>query len=336
MRAHESPGCGGTRIAGASQGGWVALSAALLLTACELTDVQVEPLPDLIVAGVTVVATIDPLDPSRIDTRATALITRFHRQQENLVPGASVRIVGESGRTLDLAEESDPLTTCITPLPLSWGTTRPPAGSCHFAAALEGWFAPGERLKLLVTLPDGGVLTGESRMPGLFAPSNISLENGRCRLNPDTGYRFEWPHSEGSWAYIAEARFAGLGEIWTSEFPLHLVVTLRGVAQTGVVFPRGFLFETIDALQADDVYRALREGLPEGAGAEVAIGAVDRNWANWTRLGRLETAGEVSIPSVFGDGTGWFGTAVRWKVSVESRGASGQDDLPLCGPAAND
>ncbi|MCY3613144.1 MAG: hypothetical protein OXH51_16590 [Gemmatimonadetes bacterium] len=335
MRANKSLRYSVTRLGRASKGGWAALSAALLLTGCELTDVQVEPVPDVIVAGVTVVATIDPLDPSRIDTRATALITRFHRQQERLVPGASVRIVGESGRTLDLAEESDPLTTCITPYPYPGGT-RPPAGSCYFAAKLEAWFAPGERLKLLVTLPDGGVLTGESRMPGLFAPSNISLENGRCRLNPDTGYRFEWPPSEGSWAYIAEARFAGLGELWSSENPLHLVVTLRGAAATEVTFPRGFLFEALDDLRADDLYRALREGLPEGAGAKVAIGAVDRNWANWTRLGRIETDGEVNIPSVFGDGTGWFGTGVRWNVSVESRGAGGPGDLPLCGPATND
>ena len=334
MRANKSPGYVRKSRAGASQGGWAVLLTALLLGGCELTDVQVEPLPDLIVAGVTVVATIDPLDPTRIDTRATALITRFHHQQEHLVPGASVRIVGESGRILDLAEESDPLTTCITPYPVSGGT-RPPAGSCHFAAALEGWFAPGERLKLLVTLPDGGVLTGESRMPGLFAPSNISLENGRCRLNPDTGYRFDWPHSEGSWAYIAEARFAGLGELWSSENPLHLVVTLRGAAESEVAFPRGFLFEVLDDLQANDLYRALRDGLPDGAGAEVAVGAVDRNWANWTRLGRIETDGEVSIPSVFGDGTGWFGTAVRWNVGVESREAIGPDDLPLCGPAAD-
>lgn len=152
----------------------------------------------------------------------------------------------------------------------------------------------------------------------------------------NTSYRFEWPHSEGSWAYIAEARFRGLGEFWTSEKPLHLVVTLRGAAETAVVFPRGFLFETLDALQTDDVYRALREGLPEGASAEVAIGAVDRNWANWNRLGRFDPAGEAGVPSVFGDGTGWFGTGVRWKVEVESREAHGRDDLPPCGPAAND
>lgn len=335
MCANKSLRYGGTKLAGTSQGVWAALSALLLLPGCELTDVQVEPLPDLIVAGVTVVATVDPLHPSRIDTRATALITRFHRQQENEVPGASVRIVGESGQILDLAEESDPLTSCITPYPVA-GRSRPPAGSCHFAAALEGWFAPGERLKLLVTLPDGGLLTGESRMPGLFAPANISLEDGSCRLNPDTGYRFEWAHSEGSRAYIAEARFAGLAELWSSEDPLHLVATLRGAAETAVLFPRGFLFDVLDVLQADDVYRALREGLPDGAGAEVVVGAVDRNWANWTRLGRIDTLGEVNIPSVFGDGTGWFGTAVRWKVEVESRGASGPDDLPLCGPAASD
>ena len=53
MPANKSLRYGRRRLAGANQGRWVALSAALLLTGCELTDVQVEPLPDVIVAGVT-------------------------------------------------------------------------------------------------------------------------------------------------------------------------------------------------------------------------------------------------------------------------------------------
>ncbi len=312
---------------------WWALPVLLLLTGCELTDVDVEPLPDMIVAGVTVVLTVDPLDPSRVDTRASALVTRFRRQWAHEVPGASVRIVGESGQMLPLAEVSDPLETCVTPL---YGFRRPPAGSCHLAAVPGTHFAPGERLTLTVTLPDGGILTGQSTMPGLFTAADLSLEAGRCRLDPNTGYRFDWARSAGSWGYIAEARFAGLGKLWNSEYPLHLVVTLRGADETEALFPRDFLLEVSD-VQTSDLYRVLRQGLPVGASAEVAIGAVDRNWANWTRLGRIDTYGEVNIPSVFGDGTGWFGTAVRWKVEVESRGAdpeAGDRDLPLCGPAA--
>ena len=73
-------------------------------------------------------------------------------------------------------------------------------------------------------------------------------------------------------------------------------------------------------------------GLPGGASADVVIAALDRNWANWIREGRANINGVVLIPSVFGDGTGMFGTAVRWKVSVESRLADGEGDLPLCGP----
>lgn len=309
---------------------WV-LFVLCLPTGCTLTEVDVEPLPDMVVAGVSVALTVDPLDPSRVDTRASALIARFRHQWAYEVPGASVRIVGESGRTLSLREDS--VKTCLTPPPSSFFE-----GSCHLAAVPGAHFAPGETLTLTVTLPDGGVLTGESTMPGIFAAAGLSLDGGRCRLNPETGYRFNWTRSEGSWGYIAEARFAGLGfELWDSEYPLHLVFTLRGAEETEALFPRDFLYDVADA-QTSDVYRVLREGLPVGASAEVAIGAVDRNWGNWTRLGRIDTGGEVgevNIPSVFGDGTGWFGTAVRWNVSVESPEGGEPDDLPLCGPAVD-
>ena len=66
------------------------------------------------------------------------------------------------------------------------------------------------------------------------------------------------------------------------------------------------------------------------------MGAVDLNWTNWIRQGRINLNGDVRVPSVFGNGTGWFGTAVRWRLSVESRHPNGDDDLPLCGPVLND
>ena len=314
-----------------------ALLAPLAFGACELAEVEIEPVPDLVVAAVSVVLTIDPVDPSRIDTRAFALLAvggrqRYSRELE--IPGASVTIVGESGRSLRLREVSDPLATCVTPLEIEGRTrTRPPAGSCHVAAMPGAHFAPGERLSLTVELPDGGILRGESRMPGVFTPTGLSLRAGGCRLDPDTGYRFNWAHSAGSWAYLAEARLAGLGDLWPYQESLLLEATLRRDDEPQLAFPRDLLFDIFDRWE---LARVLHEGLPAGASAEIAVGALDRNWANWVRLGRIELAGEVRIPSVFGDGTGMFGTAVRWKLEVESRAANpqaGDDDLPLCGPA---
>lgn len=311
-----------------------ALLAPLALGSCELAEVEIEPVPDLVVAAVSVVMTIDPLDPSRVDTRAFALLAVGGRQRyrDIEIPGASVTIVGESGRSLRLREVSDPLVTCVTPYPTEGGT-RPPAGSCHVAAMPGAHFAPGERLSLTVELPDGGILHGESRMPGIFTPTGLSLDAGRCRLDPDTGYQFNWAHSAGSWAYIAEARLVGLGDLWPNQESLLLEATLRRDDEPQLAFPRDLLFEIVDRWE---LARVLREGLPAGASAEIAVGALDRNWANWVRLGRVELDGEVRIPSVFGDGTGMFGTAVRWKVEVVSRAAdpqAGDDDLPLCGPA---
>lgn len=220
-----------------------ALLAPLVLGACELAEVAIEPVPDLVVAAVSVVLTIDPLDPNRIDTRAFALVAVSERETPREIPGASVTVVGESGRSLRLREVSDPLATCVTPLELVNGTlTRPPAGSCHVAAMPGAHFAPGERLSLTVELPDGGILRGESRMPGVFTPTGLSLHGGRCRVDPDTVYQFNWAHSAGSWAYIAEARLAGLGDLWPHQESLFLDTTLRRNDEPQLAFPRDLFF----------------------------------------------------------------------------------------------
>ena len=228
----------------------------------------------------------------------------------------------------------DPTSTCVTMFPGGGGRLRPPAGSCHVGRASWSHFAPGELLSLAVTLPDGGILTGESRLPGSFTPLGLSLKDGGCRVQPDTGHDFSWPRVDGAQAYIAEAQLTGLGELWQNDEPLYLVLTLRDPELTNMVFPRDFLYELIDRKKWE-LHRVLHQGLPEGTSANVTIGAVDRNWANWTRA-RFYGEGEVRVPSVFGDGTGMFGTAVRWQVSVESRAPSGDGDLPLCGAGVAD
>ena len=317
----------------------VLLLAAMLLSVagCDVTDVPAGSRHDIFVTVATVVLTVDPAEPSRISTRAMALVSRSHQQVLSEVPGASVRITGASGRSMSLVEEADPLGACtVLPKELYEVDGRlEPIGSCHTASTASALFAPGEVLTLTVTTPDGSVLEGTSRMPDAFVPQGLSVEDGRCRVEPDTGYRFAWPAVDGAWAHVGEAEITGLSpELWSSDDPLYLPVTVlgRGREVTEMVFPGDFLLELLSDVDHLVLHRTLRTGLPGGAKADVAIAALDRNWANWIREGRANINGVVVIPSVFGDGTGMFGTAVRWKVSVESRDAAEAGDLPLCGP----
>ena len=303
---------------------------------CDLAGVETLSSSDLVTAGVTVVVNVDPADPSRMGTRMLARLTRARRAFENDVPGASVWISGEAGRSVQLAEEADPRDACQPPLPEEIADrydfdARVPIGSCYTATRSSAFFVPGERLSLEVTMTDGRVLQGAARIPGTFAPAGMSLSEGRCRMEPDTNYRFVWPAAEGAWAYIGEAGITGLtDELWP--YPEVLYLSLVSIGdQTDMTFPRDFLFDVIEESEGR-LYRTLHQGLPAGASADIAIGAVDRNWTNWERPGRPLPTGEIRVPSVFGDGTGMFGAAVRWKVSVEARDAAEAGGLPLCGP----
>ena len=162
-------------------------------------------------------------------------------------------------------------------------------------------------------------MSGVSRMPGMFSPTGLSLKDGRCRLTPNTTQRITWPRVEGAVAFVAEAIIDGLGELKADDDPLYLTVTLVGGDLTEFALPQGFLYELNQGQSDLALVRALHTGLPAGASADIALGAVDRNWTNWVREGRIHVNGEVRIPSVFGDGT------VRWKIGVESRDAVGED-----------
>ena len=318
----------------------VLLGAATIgLAGCDVTDVSPGSGHKMLVAQATVVLTIDPAEPSRIDTRAVALISEAYQQVLTEVPGSEVRITGASGRSLSLVEEEDPLEACTVLPDDLYGEDRPLGivGSCHTAAVASALFAPGEALTLAVTTPDGHVLEGTSRMPDAFVPQGLSVADGRCRVEPGTAYRFAWVPVEGAWAHVGEAEITGLSPgLWSSSDPLYLPVTVlgRGREVTDLVFPGDFLLELLSDVDNVELHRTLDAGLPGGARAEVTIAALDRNWANWIREGRLNINAETVVPSLFGDGTGMFGTAVRWTVEVESRAAEGAGDVPLCGPGA--
>lgn len=303
------------------------LAALLLAPGCDLAEVEIiAPPPALAVAEATAVVTVDPANPSQSSTHIVAILTDYPEgEHPRPLHGATVRVTGESEQSMQLREEPDPAEDCVN---------RDFFGSCYQAAAPSGTFTPGEELHLEVKLPDGGTMSGVSHMPGMFSPTGLSLEGGRCRLTPNTNQRITWPRVEGAVAFVAEAVIDGLGELSTDDDPLYLTVAMIGGDLTGISVPRGFLYELNQGQNDAALARVLHAGLPAGATADIALGAVDRNWTNWIREGRIHVNGEVRTPSVFGDGTGMFGTAVRWKIGVESREAGREDseeEFPLCG-----
>jgi len=323
-------------------GRYAALAMVIALSACDLADVEILPAPDVIVASATVVVTVDPDAPSQRRMQIVTMLTRHRNEVPFDVPGASVVVTSESGQTVRLVEAEHLRGTCTVHSEES-GYPFAPVGSCYtnIASANSFSFSSGESISLTVTTPEGQVLHGTSTIPATFVPTDLTLVGGRCRIDPDTSHRFTWHAVEGAWAHLAEAEIEGLNaDLWSSGAALYLPVSVlgRGRDVTDMVFPRDFLLELLSDVDHVARYRALHEGLPGGASADIAFAAVDRNWANWMREGRVNIGGVTVIPSVFGDGTGWFGTAVRWQVKVESRVANegaGEEELPLCGPPAN-
>ena len=239
-----------------------------------------------------------------------------------------MRITGESGRSLLLAEASDRSATCQS----DTVSVAPTVGTCYTASTSAAHFAPLEELSLKIVTRDGRVLRGVSTIPRAFAPTRLSVQDGRCRVDPDTSYRFDWSTVDGDWAFIAEAKFSGFARaLWDDPDPLYLRTHwMASLLRRDMVFPR-VLTEGEVARLARKAARKLETGLPWGVTADLAVAAVDRNWANWIREGQLHTEGEVRVPSVFGDGTGLFGTGIRWTVTMESRGDHDEAGLVDCG-----
>jgi hypothetical protein len=112
---------------------------------------------------------------------------------------------------------------------------------------------------------------------------------------------------------VAETIIVGLGPLFEPmdvevEDPLSLLGLALSAEDTTVVFPSEFgIFERADLDR--EVALLLQEGLPAGTRAVVTVAAVDRNYVNWARGGNFNPSGQVRVPSVEGDGTGFFGSA---------------------------
>ena len=344
-------GSGGRRRRGRAAA--VLLAAVAVAGGCELTEVTVAEPDDVVVAEVQLVLVLDPggfLNPpgeGGISLRAVAFLHRtLGSGVAAPVGGAAVRVSGASGAEVQL-EATDSAVACFGAR-ARWidepaESERPwPSldeyGSCYRKDLPKSPFAPGELVELEVILPDGRTLTGSSRIPGTFDFRGLAQADGRCRVAPETNYRFEWTEAEGTWAYVSDTRIEGLPEALAGrdvEAPdtLFLVGFSIGREDTDVVFPSEYgLFDIGDGISAE-LLRILNDGLPAGTTAEVAIGAADRNWINWGRGGNFNPSGLVRIASVFGAGTGTFGTATQRVVTVVAA-PDGDGAPPLCGPAA--
>jgi len=302
---------------------WAVLPVLVFIGGCEADWTELQE--GLVAASVTLVLTRNPADSSWTGTDALAVLVR-DSAENNLVRGASVRITGESGKSLQLLEVPYGVATCQ-----SDSTGYLSMGTCYKASTPSAYFAPGEKLSLEIITANGSRLNGVSTVPHSFPPSSLSARDGRCRVDPETSYWLGWGFTWEVWAHVLEAKFAGLPRtLWDYDEPLHLRTSWTATRPTDKVFPR-VLVEGEVRMNARKAARRLETGLPWGVTAELAAAAVDRNWANWIRPGRYNPNGEVRIPSVFGEGTGMFGTAIRWTVTVEAREADDETGLVDCG-----
>ncbi|MCY3545929.1 MAG: hypothetical protein OXH49_03540 [Gemmatimonadetes bacterium] len=315
----------------------VVLAGASLLGGCALTEVTVTESEDLVIAEAQLTINLHGDGGTSL-----SVYTYLHRtlsgQRPDEVEGAGVRVSGTSAVVHLAAADSGGV--CLDP----WENEddeevlEVDVGSCYRASVAPSPFSPGEVLELEVVLPERGTLTGVSQVPEAFEFIGLTHEDGHCRIEPDTNYRFHWTEAAGTWSYISDTWIEGLPEALAGrdiEVPdsLYLTGFAIGEKDTDVLFPGEYgLFDLGEQADAD-LLRILDDGLPGGARGEVAFAATDRNWVNWARGGNFNPSGIIRIPSVFGDGTGFFGTATQRRVNVIAA-PDGEGMPPLCGPAA--
>ena len=307
-------------------------ATAVLLGACELTEVTLAESDDVVIAETRLVLNLESGDRAASLNVYAYLHRTLSAARADEVEGAIVRLSGASGAVVHLDPTEDG-NAC-----LSYDPDEPneDVGSCYRAVVSPSPFVPREVIELEVVLADGSTLTASSQIPGVFDFIGLTHEDGHCRIEPGTNYRFNWTEAAGTWSYLSDTWIRGLPEALAGqdiEVPDSVYLTGFGIGQedTDVLFPGEYgLFDVVDDVETD-LLRILDDGLPGGTWGKVAFAATDRNWVNWIRGGNFNPSGIIRIPSVFGDGTGFFGTATQRVLHV--RAAPGGDGMPpLCGP----
>jgi len=292
------------------------MALAVVAAGCDLTEVAIVDFSDIVVAEVYVTIGDTPSQNSlRAFIHGTAPGTAPSSQAYN---DAVVTVTDAAG-----ADHVLPITVaseCIESRPAT------ALGSCFVASpSVASAVQAGDVLALEITLGDGRVLSGRTRIPGTFGLTRAI--SGFCRIPPDVLMPLSWSPSDSAWAYVSEALILDLPGALAAEgieAPDSLSLLGLSISQsdTTVVFPSEFgIFDRFD-LDRDLAVR-LQEGLPAGSRADVAITAVDRNYVNWVRGGSFNPSGTVRVSSVTGDGNGVFGSAVTRRFTVLADTTSG-------------
>ena len=292
-----------------------ALMALLaLVPACELQEITVAQSEEVVVAEVYLSHDVEGAYGSAWIHRTLASAGSTRQ-----LPSAEVFLRAESRASTVRLRPADPSLCTGDELPADF------PGSCYFAQPLDPrHFGPGSLVDAIIRLPDGGRITGRTRVPGPYE-LRIPRTNRRrtCSLEPARRLTVQWTRAEGAWAYISETQIINLtaaledSNIEVEEDPLLLVGLSISEADTTIVFPSEFgLFDRPNL--GRDLALVLQEGLPFGTQAEVVIAAADRNYVNWVRRGTFNPSGIVRVPSLHGDGTGVFGSVVRQRFTVDA------------------
>jgi hypothetical protein len=294
-----------------------ALALALATSACELEEITVVEVEDVVIAEVYANMAEDPADNQILALLHRTLGSRTTEdvnaaEAELVAADVTVRRPTD-GLTIELSNAG--VTDCLEEEQLD----IPQA--CFLADSVDAvQIRPGDRLEVDIMLVDGGRLESGSRVPGSFELTEIPE---RCFLPPDTLMPLRWSRSQGAWAYVNETAISGLPEALRSEGidvdedPLYLLGLSISDSDTTITFPSEFgVFNRLDLDQ--DLAVRLQRGLPAGSSAEITITAVDRNYVNWSRGGNFNPSGQVRIPSLRGDGSGVFGSTVGQRILVST------------------
>ena len=310
-----------------TRAGWSApgclgvLTSLLALAGCELEEITLADIEDVVIAEVYLDLGSDPSE-----NVARAFLHRTVGVEEaELLPtlrDAVVTMTRSDGYSFTLLGEG--VDDCLESSPID------EPGACFVAEDSVALIAPGDLVEVLVQLPGGGEIRGATRVPGAFELDGVPEI---CSMPSDELMTVSWSSAEDAWAYLNETSIRGLPDalrpegIIVRDDPLYLLGLSVSDSDTTVVFPSEFgVFNRFD-LDADLAVR-LQRGLPAGSNAEVTVTAVDRNYVNWARGGNFNPSGQVRVPSLSGDGIGVFGSTVGrgFDVLVTDRPSG----LPAC------
>ena len=308
---------------------FVCLAALALLVSCDLEEITIIEIEDVVIAEIYVNLAEDP--------RENEIRAYLHHtvgapgSGVDELPNAVIVVRRPDGLMLNLVENA--IDACLNPLPTVG------SGVCFLADPAQAPnLRPGDLLEVEVTFSDGGTLLGAARVPSSFQVDGISTT---CRLDPNTLLPLHWSRSEGAWAYVNETSISGLTDalepegidVEEDEDPLHLLGLSISAEDTTIVFPSEFgIFDRFDLNQ--DLASRLQDGLPPSTTAEVSITAVEGNYVNWARGGNFNPSGQVRVPSLRGDGTGVFAATVSRRFVVISLDQAGPlPDCPIPNPS---